>query len=62
MKPEDFIETADKINDIVEEPVGNTNAVANYILSKKVEEKYYFLVTVEMKYLQVMIGISQFIK
>ena len=24
MKPEDFIETADKINDIVEKPVGNT--------------------------------------
>tara|TARA_B100000795_G_scaffold269992_1_gene261703 strand:- start:1768 stop:3549 length:1782 start_codon:yes stop_codon:yes gene_type:complete len=42
IKPSDFIETADKIVDIVEEPVGNTNSVANYILSKNVNEKVLF--------------------
>tara|TARA_B110000027_G_C16122379_1_gene304063 strand:+ start:3001 stop:4791 length:1791 start_codon:yes stop_codon:yes gene_type:complete len=42
VKPLDFIETADKIVDIVEEPVGNTNSIANYILSKNVDEKVLF--------------------
>tara|TARA_B100001175_G_scaffold251358_1_gene218695 strand:- start:5078 stop:6859 length:1782 start_codon:yes stop_codon:yes gene_type:complete len=42
VKPIDFIDTADKIVDIVEEPVGNTNSIANYILSKNVNEKVLF--------------------
>ena len=42
VKPNDFIETSEKIVDVVEEPVGNTNSIANFILSKKVTEKVLF--------------------
>ena len=35
----DFKDCAEKIVDIVEEPTGNTNSIANYILSKNVTEK-----------------------
>ncbi len=36
---EDFENYAEKIVDIVEEPTGNTNSIANYILSKNISEK-----------------------
>tara|TARA_B100001057_G_scaffold496374_1_gene597700 strand:+ start:6315 stop:8099 length:1785 start_codon:yes stop_codon:yes gene_type:complete len=38
----DFIDYSEKVVNIVEEPVGNTNSISNYILSKKVEEKVLF--------------------
>lgn len=38
----DFRDNAEKIVDIVEEPTGNTNSIANYILSKNVNEKVLF--------------------
>ena len=38
----DFIDYSEKIVNIVEEPVGNSNSIANYILSKKVKEKVLF--------------------
>jgi asparagine synthase (glutamine-hydrolysing) len=38
----DFSEHAEKIVDIVEEPVGNSNAISNYILSKTVNQKVLF--------------------
>ncbi len=42
IKPKDFIDVSEKVVDIVEEPVGNTNSIANYILSKNVSEKVLF--------------------
>ena len=38
----DFIENAEDIVNITEEPTGNTNSIANYILSKNVTEKVLF--------------------
>ena len=38
----DFIENAEKIVDIVEEPTGNTNSISNYILSQNISEKVLF--------------------
>ena len=38
----DFIENIEKIIEIMEEPVGNQNSIANYILSKKINEKVLF--------------------
>ena len=38
----DFIDNAEKIVDIVEEPTGNTNSISNYILSKNISEKVLF--------------------
>ena len=38
----DFMENAEKIVDIVEEPTGNTNSISNYILSKNISEKVLF--------------------
>ena len=38
----DFRDSAEKIVDIVEEPTGNTNSIANYILSRNVNEKILF--------------------
>tara|TARA_B100000989_G_scaffold118173_1_gene86969 strand:- start:1277 stop:3061 length:1785 start_codon:yes stop_codon:yes gene_type:complete len=38
----DFINYSEKVVNIVEEPVGNTNSISNYILSKKVGEKVLF--------------------
>ena len=38
----DFMENAEKIVDIVEEPTGNTNSIANFILSKNISEKVLF--------------------
>jgi len=38
----DFQDRAEDIVDIVEEPVGNTNSVANLILSESVKEKVFF--------------------
>jgi asparagine synthase (glutamine-hydrolysing) len=38
----DFIENAEKIVDIVEEPTGNTNSISNYILSNNISEKVLF--------------------
>ena len=58
---QDFIDNAEKIVDIVEEPTGNTNSISNYILSKNISEKFCFLVMVEMKYLLDIIDINQFI-
>jgi len=37
-----FIENAEKIVDIVEEPTGNTNSISNYILSQNISEKVLF--------------------
>ena len=37
-----FSENAEKIIDIVEEPVGNSNAISNYVLSKYVNQKVLF--------------------
>ncbi len=39
VSPKDFINYSEKIVNIVEEPVGNSNSIANYILSKNVNEK-----------------------
>ena len=38
----DFSEYAEKIVDILEEPVGNTNAVSNYVLSRAIGQKVLF--------------------
>jgi len=38
----DFVENAEKIVDIVEEPTGNTNSISNYILSQNISEKVIF--------------------
>jgi asparagine synthase (glutamine-hydrolysing) len=38
----DFIENIEKVVEIMEEPVGNQNSIANYILSKKISEKVLF--------------------
>ena len=38
----DFMENAEKIVDIVEEPTGNTNSISNYILSQNISEKVLF--------------------
>ena len=38
----DFIDSFEKIVEIMEEPVGNQNSIANYILSQKIEEKVLF--------------------
>ena len=38
----DFIESLEKIVEILEEPVGNQNSIANYILSQKIGEKVLF--------------------
>ncbi len=37
-----FIENFEKVVDIVEEPVANTNSISNMILSEKIEEKVLF--------------------
>tara|TARA_B100000902_G_scaffold239996_2_gene227286 strand:- start:7484 stop:9268 length:1785 start_codon:yes stop_codon:yes gene_type:complete len=42
VKSKDFMDYAEKIVDIVEEPVGNSNSISNYILSKTVEQKVLF--------------------
>tara|TARA_Y100000992_G_scaffold293385_1_gene251954 strand:- start:15299 stop:17083 length:1785 start_codon:yes stop_codon:yes gene_type:complete len=38
----DFSESAEKIVDIIEEPAGNSNAIANYVLSNSIREKVLF--------------------
>ena len=38
----DFMENAEKIVDIVEEPTGNTNSISNFILSQNISEKVLF--------------------
>ena len=38
----DFSDYAEKIVDIVEEPVGNSNAISNYILSEAIDQKVLF--------------------
>ena len=38
----DFIDSIEKIVEIMEEPVGNQNSIANYILSQKITEKVLF--------------------
>ena len=38
----DFVDNAEKIIDIVEEPTGNTNSISNFILSKSISEKVLF--------------------
>jgi len=40
--PKDFINNAEKIVDIVEEPMGNTNSISNYLLSQNISEKVIF--------------------
>jgi asparagine synthase (glutamine-hydrolysing) len=40
--PKDFIDNAEKIVDILEEPTGNTNSISNLILSNNVKEKVLF--------------------
>ena len=40
--PQNFIDNAEKIVDIVEEPTGNTNSISNLILSNNVKEKVLF--------------------
>ena len=35
-------ESAEKIVDIIEEPAGNSNAIANYVLSNSIREKVLF--------------------
>ena len=37
-----FYENAEKVVDIAEEPIGNTNSISNYILSKNISEKVVF--------------------
>ena len=39
---ESFIDNFEKVVDIVEEPVANTNSISNLILSKKIDEKVLF--------------------
>ena len=39
---ESFIDNFEKVVDIVEEPVANTNSISNLILSNKIEEKVLF--------------------
>ena len=39
---ENFIDNFEKIVDIVEEPVANTNSISNLILSEKIDEKVLF--------------------
>ena len=38
----DFIENIEKIVELLEEPVGNQNSIANFILSRKISEKVIF--------------------
>ena len=38
----DFMENAEKIVDIVEEPTGNTNSISNFLLSQNISEKVLF--------------------
>ncbi|MDC3036034.1 asparagine synthase (glutamine-hydrolyzing) [Candidatus Pelagibacter sp.] len=42
VSPQDFQDYAEKVVDIVEEPVGNSNSISNYVLSEKVEQKVLF--------------------
>lgn len=42
VKSQDLINETEEIVDIVEEPVGNSNSISNYILSQKVNEKVLF--------------------
>ena len=42
VNPQHFKENAEKIVEIAEEPIGNTNSIANLILSKNVSEKVLF--------------------
>ena len=58
---ESFIDNFEKVVDIVEEPVSNTNSISNYILSKKINEKSFFLEMGGMKYLQDMTNIDPYI-
>ncbi len=39
MTDDDFMDSLEKVSEILEEPVGNSNAIYNYILSKKIKEK-----------------------
>ena len=39
---ENFIDNLEKVVDIVEEPVANTNSISNLILSEKIDEKVLF--------------------
>lgn len=39
---QDFKDNIDKVIDIVEEPIGNQNAISNFILSKNITEKVIF--------------------
>ena len=39
---ENFVDNFEKVVDIVEEPVANTNSISNLILSKKINEKVLF--------------------
>ena len=39
MNDDDFMESLEKVSEILEEPIGNSNAIYNYILSKKIKEK-----------------------
>jgi asparagine synthase (glutamine-hydrolysing) len=40
---DDFFDSLEKINDLLEEPIGNQNSVSNYFLSKIVKEKVLFV-------------------
>ena len=40
---DDFFDSLESINDLLEEPIGNENMVGNYFLSKKVKEKVLFV-------------------
>ena len=39
---ENFVDNFEKVVDIVEEPVANTNSISNLILSEKIDEKVLF--------------------
>ena len=60
VKPEDFSNYAEKIVDIVEEPMGNTNSISNYILSENITEKVVFSGDGGKRYSPDMIDINQY--
>lgn len=39
MNDDDFMDSLEKVSEILEEPIGNSNAIYNYILSKNIKEK-----------------------
>ena len=56
MNDDDFMDSLEKVSEILEEPIGNSNAIYNYILSKNIKEKLFFVEMVEMKFLLGMIN------